>query len=71
MKMIATKPTKSQRHSLQCLILKLKIGVVALYDEMHVDFVGGGGFAIILCSVCGVRVLCGCVASCLCPEPPL
>ena len=42
--------------------------MLALYDEMHVDIVGGGGFALILCCVCGIRVLCGCVVSCLwCP----
>ena len=37
---------------------------------MHVDIVGGCGSAIILCCVCGIRVLCGCVVSCLwCPLP--
>ena len=45
------------------VFLKEKI-IVLYYDETHVDIVGGGEVAIILCCVCGIRVFCGCVVSC-------
>ena len=52
------------------VFLKEKI-IVLYYDETHVDIVGGGEVAIILCCVCGIRVFCGCVVSCLGSVLPL
>ena len=53
-------------------IVFLKEKIIGLYyDETHVDIVGGGEVAIILCCVCGIRVFCGCVVSCLGSVLPL
>ena len=52
------------------VFLKEKI-IVLYYDETHVDTVGGGEVAIILCCVCGIWVFCGCVVSCLSAVLPL
>ena len=38
---------------------------------MMKHIVGGGEVAIILCCVCGIRVFCGCVVSCLGAVLPL